>query len=107
MEVGAISQVLKDVGCIQEWRHADPAGALPAHLRYGHRWTVGHGHRHSMAADPAESETSLRKACGGVMWAARTERRKPHEVGRRLGDLQRESRAGAGPRRGVRVVDQP
>ena len=78
--VGAVAEVLEDVGALGERRLPDPVGALAAHLREGHVVPV-HPHGHVVAAHPGIAERALGHLRGGVVRAARA------EVGLALGEI--------------------
>ena len=72
MVVGAVADVLEDVGALGERRLADPVGALAAHLGVAHRAAL-HPLGHVVAADAGLGDAALGHPGRGVVRAAGAE----------------------------------
>src|SRR5215472_12190357 len=77
MVVGAVAEVLEDMGPLGERRLADPVRALPAHLRVAQRRAI-HPLRHVVTADPGVGAHALGHDGRRVVRTAGAEIRNAH-----------------------------
>src|SRR5215469_3520063 len=77
MVVGAVAEILEDMGTLGERRLADPVRTLTAHLRVAQRRAV-HPLRHVVAADAATGAHTLRHDSRRVVRTAGAEIRNAH-----------------------------
>ena len=79
VKIGAVSQVLEDVLCLDEGRHADPLRALLTHARQAHNVADPlriHEQRHRVTADPGAHDGAVRYLGGPVVRTTRAEVRR-------------------------------